>query len=639
MIRFLLKNQTAKSSLLAALLFSTGASAQELRGVWVTNVASDVMNSKQNLAEAMDLLAETGINAIFPVVYNNGHTLYPSLVMEVTTGIRVHPNFSGRDVLADMIAEAHRVGIEVHPWLEYGFVASFGSNGGPILANHPDWAGKRRSTGDARSDDNFYWMSQANPDVQNFLIDLALEIIDFYDVDGVQLDRVRYGNIHNNGDACCVASDFGYDDAHLERYRAENNNADPPTNPANAAWKDWRAGVLADFHQKFYDAVKEINPHIMVSNAPVVFPYGFDNFMQDWLIWVEEGSVDFVAPQLYRRDVGSYVFELNKVVNQQVPQAVDKVFAGMLIRSGDYNASGHLAADFVQEYRKKGVSGGVFWFFEGMEQVAPTLKNEVFSEPSRPPFRDTLWRPKAIIVEEDDPNNTRSGEWSALAGEGRDGFYSFDGRLLTATGNSGATIQYAANIPATGYFDIYFHKPFNNQLGAAVPLKLLDGSNVTVSVKEDNEFDRGWTFVATMFFQEGLQPVLEIGTTGVSINKLTAADAVMLKINRLLSPEAIITSAVKSPRSSIPAEFRLEQNFPNPFNPSTTIRFQIPKQEYVQLRVFDLAGRLVSTLVDRVVSPGVHSVRFAPQNLASGLYFYRLKTAHFTQMRKLAVLK
>jgi glucose/arabinose dehydrogenase len=90
--------------------------------------------------------------------------------------------------------------------------------------------------------------------------------------------------------------------------------------------------------------------------------------------------------------------------------------------------------------------------------------------------------------------------------------------------------------------------------------------------------------------------------------------------------------------SSAPPEFVLSENFPNPFNPTTTIRYQIPVTAGVRLSVFDLLGREVALLVDETQSPGAHEVTFDAHGLASGVYLYRLRAGSFTQTRKMLVV-
>lgn len=92
--------------------------------------------------------------------------------------------------------------------------------------------------------------------------------------------------------------------------------------------------------------------------------------------------------------------------------------------------------------------------------------------------------------------------------------------------------------------------------------------------------------------------------------------------------------------SSIPSAFALYQNYPNPFNPSTTIRFEIQQRGIVTLKIFDLLGREVSTLVNDVLTPGTYEKVWAPQNFASGVYFYRLRTADGrTSVKKMVLIR
>ena len=88
-----------------------------------------------------------------------------------------------------------------------------------------------------------------------------------------------------------------------------------------------------------------------------------------------------------------------------------------------------------------------------------------------------------------------------------------------------------------------------------------------------------------------------------------------------------------------PLSFRLNQNYPNPFNPSTIISFSIPVQEKVSLKVYNILGMEVSTLVNEVQTAGKYSIRFDARNLPSGIYFYELKTSNFREVKKMIFLK
>jgi len=90
-----------------------------------------------------------------------------------------------------------------------------------------------------------------------------------------------------------------------------------------------------------------------------------------------------------------------------------------------------------------------------------------------------------------------------------------------------------------------------------------------------------------------------------------------------------------------PQEFRLAQNYPNPFNPSTVINYQLPKDGNVTLKVYDMLGREVATLVNEYQKPGIYNYKFSIANyqLPSGIYIYQLKAGNFIETKKLMILK
>jgi hypothetical protein len=89
----------------------------------------------------------------------------------------------------------------------------------------------------------------------------------------------------------------------------------------------------------------------------------------------------------------------------------------------------------------------------------------------------------------------------------------------------------------------------------------------------------------------------------------------------------------------LPAEYSLDQNYPNPFNPTTTINYQLPEKSYATLRIYDILGNLVTTLVDEELNPGFYSITWDAGGLASGVYFYRFNSGSFVSTKKLILLK
>ena len=98
------------------------------------------------------------------------------------------------------------------------------------------------------------------------------------------------------------------------------------------------------------------------------------------------------------------------------------------------------------------------------------------------------------------------------------------------------------------------------------------------------------------------------------------------------------TVAVES-RSDAPSEFSLSQNYPNPFNPITTIKYQLSKPAFVKLRIYDINGKLVETLVKAYQTVGSHQVQWNAKGFGSGAYFYQITAGEYSSVRKSIVLK
>src|SRR4028118_528198 len=124
---------------------STPSVSTELRGVWLTNVASPVLFMPWRVNRALHQLSELNFNTVYPVVWNRGHTFYPSAIAERVTGrdqdrvlgiVRM-----GQDVLAEIVKQGHKQGLRVIPWFEYGFMTPPNSE---LARRHPDWLTIRR---------------------------------------------------------------------------------------------------------------------------------------------------------------------------------------------------------------------------------------------------------------------------------------------------------------------------------------------------------------------------------------------------------------------------------------------------------------------------------------------------------------
>jgi hypothetical protein len=89
----------------------------------------------------------------------------------------------------------------------------------------------------------------------------------------------------------------------------------------------------------------------------------------------------------------------------------------------------------------------------------------------------------------------------------------------------------------------------------------------------------------------------------------------------------------------MPDHFALSQNYPNPMNPSTTISFNLPVKSFVSLKVFDMLGREVASIISQELPAGTYARQWNAGKMSSGVYFYRLQAGSFTQTKRLVLLK
>jgi hypothetical protein len=100
-----------------------------------------------------------------------------------------------------------------------------------------------------------------------------------------------------------------------------------------------------------------------------------------------------------------------------------------------------------------------------------------------------------------------------------------------------------------------------------------------------------------------------------------------------------ITSVSDRPTEKVPTEYALGNNYPNPFNPQTTIEFALVERGKVTLTIFDAMGHEIDMLVSKDMPAGYHQVAWDAKNMPSGVYFYRLSINGFTQMKKMVLMK
>jgi hypothetical protein len=128
-----------------------------------------------------------------------------------------------------------------------------------------------------------------------------------------------------------------------------------------------------------------------------------------------------------------------------------------------------------------------------------------------------------------------------------------------------------------------------------------------------------------------------LGTVGQPAIGVVSGPSYMNEIGFWYLPDWMLTGTEQG--DLLPTTYWMGQNQPNPFNPVTTIRFALPQQSRVEIKLYDVAGREVSTIVDEELPEGYHDVVVNGSGLASGIYFYRIVANDFTDLKKLVLLK
>jgi hypothetical protein len=112
---------------------------------------------------------------------------------------------------------------------------------------------------------------------------------------------------------------------------------------------------------------------------------------------------------------------------------------------------------------------------------------------------------------------------------------------------------------------------------------------------------RGWHKLATVYLEQGMNKVVKVDNTDLETDKFLVSDAMMLLINRKLSPDVVVSVENEEIFSDLPVNFSVSQNYPNPFNPTTTVEYSISTSQHVTIKVYDTLGREVSTLIIRLI--------------------------------------
>lgn len=354
---------------------SSFPSTSELRGVWLTNFGGAALFFPQGVNRVLYQLRQQNFNTVYPVVWNRGNTFYPSAVAKREVGNTQAPLQAmlmlGKDVLAQIVQQGNRKGLRVIPWFEYGFMTPCNSQ---LAKRHPNWLTLRQNGNKLLKDDlhqqdasntkaqrqflrnkaviKQVWLNPLHPEVQQFILDLLVEVVTKYDIAGIQLDD-HFG----------LPVEFGYDRFTIKLYQQEHQGRNPPNNYLDPEWMRWRANKITDFMQRVFQAVKSVKPNCLISLSPNPYYFAYSAYLQDWLAWVERGLVEELICQVYRNDLKTFQAELAQpalqIARRQIPVSI-----GILTGSWRQPIAIAQIQHQVQTVRSQGFAGVSFFYWE-----------------------------------------------------------------------------------------------------------------------------------------------------------------------------------------------------------------------------------------------------------------------------------
>jgi len=299
----------------------------EARGIWHR---ANVFNSEISLDKLRSNIEEfksAGINQIYVETLWWGHSIGQSDLVDYHPNVR-YSYGEYPDYLTAFIDLAHKAGIEVHAWTETFFHNQNHNHYPKWLKNNPSWLnldfyGRYMQTGKG-TEDGFVFIDPANEEVRQFLINYYVELANKFDLDGIQLDYIRYpaeSSLETSSGYTPVAMN-----KFMERYNLSGDlkqllieEKSQGKKELYQKWCEFRAEQVTIFVEEVVKAIREVKPDMKISIAVGPdYQHALKDLMQDWKTWVEKGWIDIIAPMAYTFDtdyVKTVVNSMNDISN------------------------------------------------------------------------------------------------------------------------------------------------------------------------------------------------------------------------------------------------------------------------------------------------------------------------------------
>ena len=334
-----------------------------------------------------------GFNLLLIQIYRHDRAWFNSLLADTTPYRRILKQ-EKIDPLGYIITKAHQAGLEVHAWMNMFRIGK--DRRAPVLKRLGDSVVTRDGRGrslllyaEKSLPDGGYWLDPGDRTVKKYLLDIIGEVIRKYpDLDGIHLDFVRYPySAPHGGSLWAGKRDFGYGRESVARFK-KWTGLDPLTmefNRANClAWDNWRRYQVNSFISAVYQSAQKLRPSLKVSAAAIAWAdRAYLSAFQDWRRWLEEGTVDFVAPMNYSTDsrFAGYLTS-GAVAFRKQRQVYIGLGAYLLINNPP------VLFQEITDCRRAEASGIILFSYDAMcrnPEIFQNIKNKFFSRPASIP--------------------------------------------------------------------------------------------------------------------------------------------------------------------------------------------------------------------------------------------------------------
>ncbi|MBH0164137.1 family 10 glycosylhydrolase [Fictibacillus sp. 7GRE50] len=332
-VKSLDKTRQATQSAYDAYYYSLASHKAEQRAIWYRPEETTLAGVNQ----VLDRMEKAGFNSVYLETTFWGYTIYPSDVMKKYGLPSQHPRFAngnygkyGKDLLAAYVKEGKKRGMTIQAWTD-GFMIGESSIGVPSqFAKYPEWAAIQRSntTGTFQPDtvSRYYWLDIAQPDVQDFMLDIYKEMQKDYDIKGLNIDYMRYP--HHK-----FEQSYGFSERTKQLYQEitgiDPYTLSPTTTPAEwEKWLHWLRERENDFVDKLHVQTKKLDKKFMLTATPEPGPEAVQ--ISDW-----KEDIDGVIPQAYGHDFNS--------IQKTVTESKKLMPEGTMYYTGIYSFYHHLS--------------------------------------------------------------------------------------------------------------------------------------------------------------------------------------------------------------------------------------------------------------------------------------------------------